>query len=102
MFRIVKWEFPVCSPAYMFSTDLVIGNKIILGKLQSDKPQFSICGLGLTKAEREIFGGKRFQIKNVVNIYIGKLIISINRDGYKNHMKNVKITSDRPLFQGVN
>jgi hypothetical protein len=101
MLRIVKWEFPVCSPAYMTSTDLVIGQNVIIGKLQSDKPQFSICGLGLTKAERVIFGGKRFRVRKVVNIYIGKLIISINRGGYKEHMKNVKITSDKPLFQGV-
>lgn len=101
MFRIVKWEFPVCSVPYMFSTDLIIGKYIMLSKLQAEGLQFSISGLGLTKAEREIFNCKRFEIRNVINIYIGKLIISFDRRGYKRHMRNVNITYDQPLLKGI-
>lgn len=100
MFRIVKWEFPTQSAPYMFSTELVIGNHIMFSKLQAEGLQFSISGLGLTKAEREIFNCKRFKMLNTVNIYIGKLIITFDRRGYKDHMRSVKITYDQPLLKG--
>lgn len=96
MIRFVNWQFPRENP-YMFSKDIVIGSKIMLARLQAKGWQWAIVGLGLNKAEREIFECKRFEFRGILNIYLGKLIISYNRDGYKSHMKNVTITADKVL-----
>lgn len=98
MFRIVKWEFPIASPAYMFSTELVIGNRIMLSKLHRKDPEFTLWGLGLSRIEREIRECKRFQIDDVIHLYLGKFLISWNRKGYKHHMKAVRITTDKVLI----
>lgn len=98
MVRVVEWEFPTVSPAYMFSKELVIGNKLILSSLQTKDWNFGIVGLGLAKAEREIFGHKRFKLTDIIHIYCGRWLITYNRNGYKNQMQNVKITSDKVII----
>lgn len=97
MIRIVKWQFPQDNP-YMFSKDIVIGDKIMISRLLVKSWQWAIIGLGLSKAEREIFGGKRFESRGILNIYLGKLLISYNRDGYKDHMRAVTITANKVLI----
>lgn len=98
MIRLVKWQFPVHSEPYMFSTEIVLGNRIMLSRLQADNWQWGVIGLGLSKAERAIFDCKRFDFRGILNIYLGKWIVSYNRKGYKGHMKAVKITTDKVLI----
>jgi len=97
MLRIVKWRFPQNNP-YMFQQVIVIGKRLMISSLLSDSWQWSIVGLGLTKAERILFGSKPFEFRGILNIYLGKWIVSYNRDGYKKHMRGVAITADRVLF----
>ena len=97
MIRFVKWQFPEHEP-YMFSREIVIGNKIMITLLQPGCWSWGICGLGLTKAERVLFDSKRFEFGGILNIYLGKLLISYNRKGYKKHMRAVTITADRVLI----
>ena len=97
MIRLVKGQFPKYEP-YMFSTELVIGNKITISLLLPGCWSWGISGLGLSKTERELFNSKRFEFKDILNFYFGKLLISYNKDGFKNHMKNVFITSDKALI----
>ena len=69
----------------------VVGNKIIISKLLYKNTKFSIEGLNLTKAEREIFGGNMFDFKGILHIRLGQLIITYNKKGYMDQCKNMKI-----------
>jgi hypothetical protein len=97
MIRLVKWQFPKYEP-YMFSKQIVIGSKIMISRLLADGWQWSVVGLGLSKAERVLFDIKRFEFRGILNIYLGKLIISYDRDGYKKHMRHVTITADTVII----
>ena len=93
MIRKVKWEF-----YDMENTVLVIGGKVMVSKGLYADPMFYITGLGLTKAERQYFGRKFLQMGKVVTISLGKLILSYNCEGYKRHMRQVNIVSDKILI----
>ena len=69
----------------------VVGTKIIISKLLYKNTNFSIEGLNLTKVEREIFGGKRFEFKGILHIRMKSLIITYNKKGYMDQCKNMKI-----------
>ncbi len=77
--------------------EIVIGKKILLFIGQYEGLQFSISGLGLYKWEKE------FSCKSdIINIYLGKLIISYNKKGYLDSLKNVDIQWEMPLLKYIN
>jgi hypothetical protein len=98
--RIIKWRFGSDNDI-MKSTELAIGKKVLISKGQYKGLQFCIDGLGLTKAEREIFRRRFLQFDGILNIYLGKLIISYDRNGIYDSLKHVVIYSDRPLLRRV-
>ncbi len=71
--------------------------KILLFIGQYEGLQFSISGLGLCKWEKELSCES-----NVINIYLGKLIISYNKKGYLDSLKNVDIQWEMPLLKYIN
>lgn len=73
----------------------VIGTKIIISKTLYKNTKFIIEGLNLSKAEMEIFGGKRFEFKGVLNIRLGNLIFTYNQKGYIEQCKNMKIIDEK-------
>ena len=89
--RIVKWE------QYGYKGNELITKYFIFSKGQYKGLQFSISGLGLSKAERNLFDKKFLQFDENINIYIGKLIITYNSKGSYNHLKNVNIYNDLPV-----
>jgi len=96
--KILRWSFgEICTDGYCESKDIIIGDKLMISKGQYEGLQFSITGLGLKKFEREIFESKFLQIGNVVNIYIGKLIISYDKRGYMEHLSHCKIDWEMKL-----
>jgi len=95
--KIVKLRFFDMPDWY----EIVIGKKIMLAKLQCEGLQWSICGLGLTKAEREFFDSKFMKLKNIINIYLGKLIISYDKRGYREHCSSCDIVYEMPLYKWI-
>ncbi|WP_346938122.1 hypothetical protein [uncultured Clostridium sp.] len=96
--KMLKWSFgDRYTEGYLESKDIIIGNKIMLSKGLYEGLQFGINGLGLRKFEREIFESKFLHVNNVVNIYIGKLIISYDRRGYKEHLSHCNIDWEMKL-----
>lgn len=91
-FRVIKWTF-----ADMKGTD-IIGKKWGMCKGQYKGLMFCVSGLGLTKAEREIFDIKFLERTGVYNIYLGKLIITYRAKGAYSNFRSVEIVSDEPLF----
>lgn len=81
--------------------EIVIGNRILLSRLKGDGMSWSISGLGLTKNERFIFQTRLFEFRNVLSIYLGKLIISYNRRGYKKHLSACDTVWEMSLFKWV-
>lgn len=75
----------------------VIGTKIIISKGLYKEWKFSVEGLNLTKIEREIFGGKLFKFRGILNIRIGRIILTYNKKGYLDQCKNMKIINSREL-----
>lgn len=69
----------------------VIGKKIIISRSIYKNRRLSIEGLNLTKAEREIFGGKIFEFNGVLNIRFKYFIFTYNRKGYIEQCKNMRI-----------
>lgn len=69
----------------------VIGSKIIISKAIYEDWKFSIEGLNLYKAEREIFGGNKFEFSGILNIRIGRIILTYNRKGFMNHCRHMTI-----------
>ena len=89
--KILKWNFgDKYTEGYCENKNIVIGNNIMISKGLYEGLQFSITGLGLKKFEREIFESKFLKVGNVVNIYIGKIIISYEKRGYKEHLSHCK------------
>ncbi|ACA47109.1 hypothetical protein HYH96_18275 [Clostridium botulinum] len=90
--KILKWK-----DFGMEVKEIVIGKKILLFIGQYEGLQFSISGLGLYKCEKE------FSCKSdIINIYLGKLIISYNKKGYLDSLKNVDIQWEMPLLKYIN
>ncbi|NFE18537.1 hypothetical protein [Clostridium botulinum] len=90
--KILKWKY-----SEMEAKEIVIGKKIELSIGQYEGLQFSISGLGLCKWEKE------FSCKsNIINIYLGKLIISYNKKSYLDSLKNVDIQWEMPLLKYIN
>lgn len=87
--KLISWKF-----SDMRSTDLAIGNHVLISKGQWDGLLFSISGLGLTKEERDIFDTRFLEMRNVVNFYIGKILISYDRKGIYEHLSSVDITKE--------
>nr|WP_242568296.1 hypothetical protein [Clostridium botulinum] len=90
--KILKWK-----DFGMEVKEIVIGKKILLFIGQYEGLQFSISGLGLCKWEKELSCES-----NVINIYLGKLIISYNKKGYLDSLKNVDIQWEMPLLKYIN
>lgn len=91
--KILKWSFGEnCQ-----GKDLVIGKNLMLSIGQYEGLQFSTCGLGLSKFEREIFNSKFLKRRNIVNIYIGKLIITHDKNGYKDNLSSCDINWEMNL-----
>ncbi|KEI94084.1 hypothetical protein N494_18350 (plasmid) [Clostridium botulinum A2B7 92] len=91
--KILKWEF--CE---MKAKEIVIGKKIQLSIGQYEGLQFSISGLGLLSKWEKEFSCK----SDIINIYLGKLIISYNKKGYLDSLKNVDIQWEMPLLKYIN
>lgn len=68
----------------------VLGDKIIISK-GLYKSKFSLVGLNLKKAEREIFGGKFLQPMDIITLRFGKIIITYGKKGYSDVCKNMTI-----------
>lgn len=97
MLHVVKWTF---GSKPMKSTD-IITKKFCLGMGFYKGLQFGISGLGLTKLERELFDTKFLEFTGIITLYLGKLVITYNRNGSYAQMKNVDIYYDKPLFQAL-
>lgn len=96
--NILKWTFgDYGSDIRTEAKEIIIGKNTLVSIGQYDGLQFNISGLGLTKCEREFFGDKFLHIDNIVNIYIGKLIISYDKRGYKDHLSSVNIEWEMQL-----
>jgi hypothetical protein len=95
--RKVKWIFP-----NMKSTEYVLNDKIMFSKGQWKGLLFHLFGFGLSRAERELFNCKRFEIGNIINFYFLKWIVSFDKNGYKDHFRNVNIIEDKIIFNTNN
>lgn len=79
-------------------SQLIVGSKILIGKLQSEGLQFAITGIGLRKAERELLGYKKFKINGPISLYIGKLIFTYDKKGYMHHIRKMNIVNELKLI----
>lgn len=71
-----------------FITELKITDKVKFFKYIGKGLFFSISGLGLTKVERELVGSKFMKPQNRINIYMGKIGLTIDiTDKYKDYEK---------------
>jgi|GEM_PF-2540459 hypothetical protein len=86
MLKLISWKF-----SDIQATELAVGDHIFLSKGQWPGLQFSISGLGLSKLERDFFETKFLEIRNVVNIYLGRFIVSVDKKGLDDHFHSVKI-----------
>lgn len=91
--NIVNWTYgSYGKDNYMDKKEILIGENTSISIGSYEGLQFSVCGLGLTKSEREFFDSSFLKIRNQVNIYLGKIIISYNPKGYiKSGLKNVDV-----------
>lgn len=100
--KIVKWSFGDYNrDSYIEAKDLIIGKNILLSNGKYKGLQFSINGLGLNKYEREVFNCKFLKRQNILNIYFGKLIITHDKSGYKNHLSRVKTEWEMELSKYI-
>lgn len=74
---------------------LVIGNRFIINKMFYDEFHFGLYGLGLNKLEREIFQQRFMEFRGILNFYIGRIIISYEKNGYKNAFKRMDIVKEK-------
>lgn len=94
--RLITWKF-----ADLRNTHLVIGEHVLIQKGLWSGYLFSLEGLGLSKAERKFFNAKFLQIRNVISLYLGCIVISIDKRGAKEHLSNVRIIKEIPLKQAL-
>lgn len=90
--KLITWQF-----SDIHSTELSIGEHVFIEQGKWDGWLFSIAGLGLRKFERDIFGRGFFEIKNIVNVYFGKHVVSFDRRGSAEHYQSVKIVRTQSL-----
>lgn len=95
--KVITWEFGGNYSDKIVSSNLAITNKILLSKGLWEGFQFSICGLGLNKREREFFNTKFLEVRDIINIYLGKWVISYNKKGNKDQLSSVDIISERKV-----
>lgn len=70
----------------------VIGEKFMISKALYKSNKFiRIEGLNLTKAEVEVYGGKRFHFIGILHIRVFNLILTYNKQGYLSQCKNMSI-----------
>lgn len=94
--RLISWVFSDTE-----STNLAIGSKILVSKGQWDGLLFSTCGLGLSKEERELFDSSFLRVRNTVNLYFGKVVISFSKNGIYEHLRGVKIVKEATLGEVI-
>lgn len=87
--KLISWKF-----SDLRGTDLAIGNHVLVSLGQWDGLMFSIYGWGLSKAERECFDTKFLRLRNVLNLYLGRIVVSYDKRGICEHLCNVKIVSE--------
>jgi len=90
--KLISWKF-----TDMRSTELALGDHVFLSKGQWKGLQFSIVGLGLTKLERDFFETRFLEVRNVVNVYLGRIIVYFNKKGTEDHFRSVKIVKTQPV-----
>lgn len=96
--KIVKWSFgDYGDNTRVDAKELIIGENLLIQIGQYDGLEFSITGLGLTKNERKFFGHKFLHKGNFVNIYLGKLIITHDKRGYRENLSSVNINWEMEL-----
>lgn len=84
--RLINWRFND-----MRNTEMALGNHVFLALGKWDGLLFDVSGLGLTKTERENFGTEFLRMRNIVNLYLGRFIISIDKQGMKEHFRSVQV-----------
>lgn len=80
------------------SIDTIINDKIFLCSGSWDEFMFSIQGLGLSKAERELFNTKFLDLKDHMTIYFLKWYVTYDTRGYKEHYRNVDIIENMVMY----
>lgn len=76
-------------------SNIVLGQNIIVGKVLSEERQYGITGLGLKKFEREILGYEKFKIADTVNLYLGRIILTFHKKGYKHLFRKMEIVGEK-------
>jgi hypothetical protein len=94
MLKIIKWEFGTENKIY--STDLC-GKKWMVSKGQWKGLMFSISGLGLSKAERDLLEIKFLQYRGHLTIYFFKWLLSWNSKGIEDILKYVHVIYNKPV-----
>lgn len=90
--KLITWQF-----ADISSKALAINEHVFVEQGKWDGLLFSVAGLGLRKFERDIFSSGFLEIKNIVNIYLGRVVISFDKRGSEEHYRSVKIINTQPL-----
>lgn len=98
--KLVKWSFgKYGTEGYVTNKELALTKNLTISKGLYEGLIFSISGLGLSKSERELFESKIFERRDNINIYLGKIIISHNRKGYRAALSSCKIDFECDAFK---
>jgi len=92
--KIVKWSTDWSKDEQIKGTYLVLFNRFSMSKGQWKGLLFDIQGLGKSKNEK-LLGLKRNL--NHITLYFLKWYFNYDKEGYKNALHNVNITSERVI-----
>lgn len=90
--RLITWQF-----SNINSKALAISEHVFVEQGKWDGLMFSVSGLGLRKFERDIFSSGFLEIKNIVNVYLGRVVISFDKRGFVEHYRSVKVINTQSL-----
>jgi len=73
--KVLKWSYMRGTEDEIIATDLILWDRIILGKGSWDGLYCHSSGLGLHRSERQLFGAKFLKLRTKFTVYFLKWII---------------------------